>query len=124
MHTTELKFEPGFRVVFGLRQLQAAQMVIAPGDSEGGPDNRHRGADQWLFVVGGQGVAVVRPGDGNGDDGGDKREVALRAGTLLVIEHGERHEIRNDGDAPLRTLNFYSPPAFDREGNPVGPGKE
>jgi oxalate decarboxylase/phosphoglucose isomerase-like protein (cupin superfamily) len=118
MRTTELKFEPGFRVAFDIRQVQAAEMVIAPGDSEGGPDNRHRGADQWLFVVGGEGVAIVTPGDG------DQREIALRTGTLLVIEHGERHEIRNDGDAPLQTLNFYYPPAFDRDGNPVGPGKE
>jgi mannose-6-phosphate isomerase-like protein (cupin superfamily) len=120
MRTTELKFEPGFRVVLGLRRLQSAEMVIAPGDSEGGPDNRHRGSDQWLFVVGGEGVAIVQPGDADGD----RRQVALRAGTLLVIEHGERHEIRNDGDAPLRTLNFYTPPAFDHEGDPVGPGKD
>jgi oxalate decarboxylase/phosphoglucose isomerase-like protein (cupin superfamily) len=118
MRTTELKFEPGFRVAFDIRQLQAAEMVIAPGESEGGPGNRHRGADQWLFVVGGEGVAVVQPA------GGDRREIALRPGTLLVIERGEAHEIRNDGNAPLQTVNFYSPPAFDRDGNPVGPGQD
>jgi hypothetical protein len=28
-------------------------MTLAAGDPEGGPDNRHRGADQWLFVAGG-----------------------------------------------------------------------
>ena len=118
MRTTTLTFDPGFRVTFDVRQVQAAVMVIAPGDSEGGPDNRHRGADQWLYVVGGQGVAIVHASDGK------QHEVALATGTLLVIEQGERHEIRNDGDAPLQTLNFYYPPAFDREGNPVGPGKD
>lgn len=118
MHTARLDFQPGFRVSLDVRQVQAAEMVIAPGDREGGPDNRHRGADQWLFVVGGQGTAIV-----HGHDGG-RHEVALGAGTLLVIERGERHEIRNDGDAPLRTLNFYSPPAFDDGGNPVGPGRD
>ena len=41
-----------------------------------------------------------------------------------MIEAGERHEIRNDGDVPLKTLNFYSPPAFDADGDPIGPGKD
>jgi len=118
MRKITLGFEQGFRVAFDVRQVQAAEMVIAPGDSEGGPDNRHRGADQWLFVVGGHGNAKVY------DDQGMPRDVPLSAGTLLVIEQGERHEVRNDGDAPLKTLNFYHPPAFDAEGDPVGPGKD
>jgi len=118
MRHATLKFEPGFRVAFDVRQVQAAEMVIAPGDSEGGPDNRHRGADQWLFVIDGRGTAKVY------DRQGAPRDVPLSTGTLLVIEQGERHEIRNDGDAPLKTLNFYYPPAFDAEGNPVGPGKD
>ena len=49
-------------------------MVIAPGDAEGGAGNRHRGADQWLFVVQGNGVATI-----NG------RRHSLRAGTLILI---------------------------------------
>lgn len=118
MRSETLKFETGFHVAFDVRQVQAAEMVIAPGDSEGGPDNRHRGADQWLFVVGGRGSAKVH------DRQGIPHDVPLSAGTLLVIEQGERHELRNDGDEPLRTLNFYYPPAFDAEGNPVGPGKD
>jgi len=35
-------------------------MVIAPGDAEGGPGNRHRGADQWLFVLSGTGEARIK----------------------------------------------------------------
>jgi mannose-6-phosphate isomerase-like protein (cupin superfamily) len=52
-----LRFGKGFRVVRGNRASQAAEMVLAPGDTEGGADNRHRGADQWLFVLWGQGEA-------------------------------------------------------------------
>lgn len=118
MRSRTLRFGEGFRVVFDVRQVQAAEMVIAPGHSEGGPDNRHRGADQWLFVVGGRGVARVE------DDDGGWRRVELKPGTLLVIERGERHEIDNNGDESLKTLNFYHPPAFEAEGNPVGPGKQ
>lgn len=76
-------------------------MVVGPGESVGGPGNRHPNADQWLFVLSGVGSATV----------GD-RDVALEAGTLLLIEAGEGHEIRNDADAPLRTLNIYAPPEY------------
>ena len=101
-----LHFGRGFRVALGNRRSQAAEMVIAPGGAEGGPGNRHRGADQWLFVISGRGLAKV---------GG--RRYPLKAGTLLLIEHGERHEIRNNGNRLLKTLNFYSPPAYTRAGN-------
>ena len=113
MRRKTLKFGKGFRVAFEVRKAQAAEMVIAPGGSEGGPDNRHRGADQWLFVLSGSGMATV-----------EGRKVPLKAGVLLVIEKGEHHEVRNTGRTLLKTLNFYYPPAFDREGDPKGPGRE
>jgi len=111
MQSKHLRFGKGFRVVFGNRRAQAAEMTIAPGDAEGGVDNRHVGADQWLFVVAGSGTAVLAG-----------KRVRLGPGTLLLIEKGERHEIRNDGDEPLRTLNFYTPPAYraDAEELPAG----
>jgi len=112
MRSKTLRFGKGFRIAFEVRKAQAAEMVIAPGDSEGGPDNRHRDADQWLFVLSGSGVARV-----------EGRRVPLKAGTLLVIEKGERHEVRNTGRTLLKTINFYYPPAFDAEGEPKGPGR-
>jgi mannose-6-phosphate isomerase-like protein (cupin superfamily) len=105
MKRAQLRLRSEFRVALGNRRAQAAEMVIAPGGREGGGDNRHRGADQWLFVVAGTGTARV-----NG------RRLALRAGTLLLIERGDRHEIENTGRAPLRTLNVYVPPAYTRSG--------
>jgi hypothetical protein len=59
MRHKRFHFGLGFRVAFDVRKVQAAEMVIAPGDSEGGADNRHRGADQWLYVVSGTGLAIV-----------------------------------------------------------------
>ena len=117
MKYKSLRFGKGFRVAFDHRRVQAAEMVIAPGGREGGPDNRHRGADQWLFVVAGRGQATV-------ETEGRKRRVALGPGTLLVIEKGEKHEVRNTGRALLRTLNFYYPPAFAKDGDPKGPGRK
>lgn len=87
-------------------------MNIAPGEAEGGPHNRHRGADQWLYVLSGRGLARLA-----------RRSVPLRAGSLLLIEQGERHEIRNVGTTLLRTLNLYSPPAYSRQGNELPRGK-
>jgi mannose-6-phosphate isomerase-like protein (cupin superfamily) len=99
-------FAKGFKVLLGNRRVQAAQMVIGPGDSEGGPTNRHRSCDQWLFVESGTGVAMV-----------GRRRIALRRHALVLIEHGEQHEIRNTGKALLKTLNFYSPPGYTASGN-------
>jgi mannose-6-phosphate isomerase-like protein (cupin superfamily) len=106
MKRKRLRFGKGFRVAIGNARSQAAEMVIAPGDAEGDRDNRHRGADQWLYVVSGTGSALV-----NG------RRVPLHPGTLLLIEHRDRHEVKNTGRGLLRTLNVYVPPAYTRTGD-------
>ena len=111
MRKAQLRFGNGFRVITGNRRAQAATMTIAPGDCEGGPDNRHSGADQWLFVESGSGTAIV-----------DGRRYQLRAGTLILIERGNRHEIRNTGRTPLRTLNVYVPPAYTKSGDELPRG--
>ncbi len=113
MNHKTLRFGAGFRVIFGNRRGQAAEMTLTPGDSEGGPDNRHRGSDQWLFVVAGKGVAIV-----------NKRRYPLGPGTLLLIEHGDKHEIRNTGKEPLRSLNVYTPPAYAADGEPLPRGRK
>ena len=113
MNRATARFGTGFKVLIGNRRAQAATMTLGPGDCEGGPDNRHRGADQWLFVEAGTGAALV-----NG------RRVPLRAGSLILIERGERHEIRNTGRTPLRTLNIYVPPAYTKGGDELPRGKK
>ncbi len=112
MQKKTLRFGKGFRVALGNRRSQAAEMVLPPGDSEGDANNCHKGADQWLFVVAGTGVGLI-----NG-----KRH-ALKNGSLLLIEQGDRHEIRNTGRGFLRTLNFYVPPAYTSGGNPLPRGR-
>ena len=109
----QLRFGKGFRVTVGNKRAQAAEMVLPPGECEGGPDNRHRGADQWLFVVAGRGLAVV-----NG-----KRHM-LRAGSLVLIEKGATHEIRNTGRTLLKTLNLYVPPAYRSDGEELPRGRK
>jgi mannose-6-phosphate isomerase-like protein (cupin superfamily) len=112
MQHKHLRFGKGFRVALTDRRSQAAEMVLPPGESEGGPDNRHRGADQWLYVVAGTGSATVGGG-----------RVPLKAGTLLLIERGETHEIRNTGRGMLKTINLYVPPAYTAGGNELPRGR-
>jgi mannose-6-phosphate isomerase-like protein (cupin superfamily) len=63
-------------------------------------------------VHSGTGVAIVN----------DVR-VRLRAGSLLLIERGDRHEIQNTGRTPLQTLNIYVPPAYSRGGEALPRGR-
>jgi mannose-6-phosphate isomerase-like protein (cupin superfamily) len=112
MQVMHLQFGAEFHVALGNARSQAATMVIAPGDSEGDADNHHRAADQWLYVVSGTGEAIV-----------EGKHHPLRAGSLILIEHGEHHEIKNLGRIEMKTVNFYVPPAFSKDGTVLPAGK-
>ena len=90
-----------FAVLAGTARSQGAVMTLGPGESTGGPDNRHAGSDQWLFVVSGRGHAVVA---------GER--MALESGVLLLVEAGETHEVAAGEDEPLVTWNVYAPPEY------------
>jgi mannose-6-phosphate isomerase-like protein (cupin superfamily) len=81
--------------------------VLKPGESSSDkPENEHPAAEQWLFVVTGAGRAKV-----------GRRSLRLRAGSLLLIEKGEAHQITNTGNEPMSTINFYVPPAYTAGGD-------
>ncbi|HEX5487821.1 MAG TPA: cupin domain-containing protein [Rhodanobacteraceae bacterium] len=101
MRSKSLQFAEGFRLAPSTPRGQVAEMTLRRGASTGGPDNSHPRSDQWLYVVAGNGEATV-----------DGRNRKLDPGTLLLIEKGESHEIRNTGTTNLQTLTFYAPPAY------------
>lgn len=113
MKRKNLRLESGFRVVLGNHDSQAAEMVLPPGDAEGSPQNRHHGADQWLYVLSGTGVAKV-----------NSKRYSLKEGSLMLIERGDEHEIRNTGRDMLRTLNIYVPPAYSGDGEELPRGRD
>ncbi len=92
----------GFNVHVTTARSQGATMSLGPGESTGGPDNRHAESDQWLYVVSGDGTATVE----------GREVVVLASGTWLLIEAGETHEIQAGPDAPLETISVYAPPAY------------
>lgn len=105
MQRKKLRFGVGFRAAMGNRRSQAAEMAIQPGHCEGGSEYRHHGADQWLYVGSGKGIACI----------GD-HPYPLSAGVLLLIAKCNKHEVKNTRRGPLRTLNFYSPPTYRMDG--------
>jgi mannose-6-phosphate isomerase-like protein (cupin superfamily) len=98
-----------WEVLHATATSQAAMMTIAPRKSTSeASDNEHAWAEQWLYVVAGEGVAHA-----------GKKRVKLGPGSLVLIEKGEPHQIENTGTTPLVTLNIYAPPAYDDEGEPL-----
>ena len=96
-----------FTVLHATRSAEAAMMTLKPGQSTSdAPENEHPRCEQWLFVLSGAGRAVV-----------GKNRVAIKPNSLLLIEKGEPHQIKNTGRTPLVTLNFYAPPAYTKSGD-------
>src|SRR5579864_2357864 len=103
-----------FEVFSATGGAQAAKMTLRPGAaSDNEPSNEHPHSEQWLFVISGRGEAVV------GKRRGALRRVELAANSLLVVEKGELHQIRNTGRRSLTTINIYVPPAYDDDGEPL-----
>ena len=65
---------------------------------------------------------VLVPGKSEGNSH-NRHRYPLGAGTLLLIEHGDEHEITNTGRGLLKTLNFYVPPAYDAKGDELPAGR-
>lgn len=90
-----------FEVVGATDRSKAATMILEPGRSTGGPENRHPDSDQWLYVKSGAGTVTVD---------GETRDVS--AGDLLLIEAGETHEVAAGDRDSLVTVNVYAPPDY------------
>jgi mannose-6-phosphate isomerase-like protein (cupin superfamily) len=104
-----------FEMLLSTRNVQAAMMTLRPGGtSDDEPSNEHPRSEQWVFVIAGSGEAVV------GQRGSRLRRVKLAENSLLLIEKGELHQIRNTGRKHFRTINFYAPPAYNEDGEPAG----
>ena len=94
-----------FKPLMSTPSAQAAMMTLRPGQVSGEFGDEHPKAEQWLFVISGSGVAI-----------GKNSRVSIRAGSLVLIQKREPHQIKNIGRKPLVTINFYVPPAYTSEG--------
>lgn len=111
MKSVTVLYEKGFHILIEDEHSQAATLMIEPGRSVGGLDNKHGGADQWIYVESGEGEATI---------GG--RAVPMKKATLLLVQRGEPHGFRNTGLEALRILTIYVPPAYDKDCNELPAG--
>lgn len=85
------------RVLFTGKREQLVVMSLPPGTDIG--EEVHPHAEQVFYVVSGSGKAVV-----------DGKATKLRAGDVLVVTPGVRHDVVNEGSAPLQLFTMYAPP--------------
>jgi mannose-6-phosphate isomerase-like protein (cupin superfamily) len=124
IHTGKHKslFEP----LIASPSVQAAMMTLKPGQaSSDRPENEHPRAEQWLYVISGAGRAKFQAGaahpareksSGTAKSSTRSRSIAIKTGSLLLIEKGESHQIVNTGAQTMTTINFYAQPAYDQQG--------
>ncbi|HYY42737.1 MAG TPA: cupin domain-containing protein [Pyrinomonadaceae bacterium] len=85
------------QVLFTTERSQLVLMTLQPGEEIG--EEVHEGIDQVLAFVAGTGEAVIE---------GERQPV--RAGSVVVVPGGTRHNFINTGGAPLKLATIYTPP--------------
>jgi Cupin domain len=107
--------------------LSTATFVQGSSGQSGSPAATGASTDVPAKCVGLTGTerdkCLLEQRSGTGEAMVNGKRHRLRAGTLLLIERCEKHEVRNTGRGLLRTLNFYAPPAYRKDGNPLSRGK-
>ena len=79
---------------------QIVVMSLKKGEDIG--EEIHEGVDQMLFIVNGEGEAVIN----NETFGIDEHDV-------IFIPSGTKHNIKNSGDDDLKLYTIYSPPEHE-----------
>jgi mannose-6-phosphate isomerase-like protein (cupin superfamily) len=85
------------QVLFTTERSQLVLMSLRPGEEIG--EEVHEGIDQVLAFAEGEGEAVI---EGN--------RSPVRAGSVVVVPSGTRHNFVNTGRAPLKLFTVYAPP--------------
>ena len=85
------------RVLHTGERTQLVVMSIPPNGDIGAETHRH--VEQLIFVQSGHGVAIL---------GVEKRPV--RAGDVVVVPPGVRHNLLNVANVPMKLYTVYSPP--------------
>jgi quercetin dioxygenase-like cupin family protein len=82
----------------GARGVTLRLVEIPPGASKRGP-HLHRGFEECIYVLSGQGTTIAESG-----------EHPLKPGDTILITPGEKHMTRNTGSETLVLLCFFPVP--------------
>ncbi len=85
------------KVLFTGAKSQLVVMSIPPGGEIG--EEAHDHVEQTLYFHAGEGEAVL-----------DGQSSPLRAGDVLVVTPGTRHNVKNTGFEALKIATVYAPP--------------
>ena len=85
------------RVLFTTDRSQLVLMAVPGGEEIG--EEVHEGIDQTLIFVGGEGEAVI-----------EGARSPVRAGSVVVVPAGTRHNFVATGNSPLKLYTVYTPP--------------
>jgi mannose-6-phosphate isomerase-like protein (cupin superfamily) len=85
------------QVLFTTERLQLVLISLKPGEEIG--EEIHEDTDQVLAFADGEGEAVI-----------DGERSPVRAGTVVVVPGGTRHNFVNTGSVPLKIVTVYTPP--------------
>ena len=90
------------RVLYTGHHMQLVLMTLKAGEEIG--DETHEDRDQFFRVEAGEGEIVI--------DGARHRVAAEFA---MIVPAGARHNVRNDGQDPLKLYTLYGPPEHRRD---------
>lgn len=94
----ETEENPNFReVLFTGARSQLVVMSVPPGGEIG--EEVHAHVEQTLYFHSGEGEAVL-----------DGKRSPLKAGDILIVTPGTRHNVINTGSAHLKIATVYAPP--------------
>ena len=85
------------RVLYTGKNLQLVLMTIAPGDEIG--EEVHDDRVQFFRIEEGSGEVLI-----------DGQAHAIEDDDAIIVPAGARHNVRNNGDVPLRLYTLYGPP--------------
>lgn len=85
------------QVLFTTGRSQLVLMSLKPGEEIG--EEVHEGIDQVLAFVGGEGEAII-----------EGEHSPIRAGSVVVVPGGTRHNFVNNGGSHLKLFTVYTPP--------------
>ena len=97
------------QVLFTTERSQLVLMSLKPGEEIG--EEVHEGVDQVLAFADGEGEAVI-----------EGQRSPVRAGTVVVVPGGTRHNFINTGSNALKLVTVYTPP--EHPDGTVHPTKE
>lgn len=88
--------DSGVKYLFRGPKVDWGVVLLKPGENLGG--HYHREVEETFYVLDGLGTLIV-----NGE------EIPAQVGDAFRLEPGDRHDVRNDSDRPLKMVFIKCP---------------